>query len=135
MLDSRNHTAVDNTSREYSTDEVNRIIRRALSIKGSDAVSHQDLMETAGELGIDPFSLEEAIRTERSAAKGATARNARLKRKQEKFKNHLWSYIIVISGLVLINMMTPGPWWFQWTMLGWGIGLAFHYRSAYHFSG
>ena len=133
MLDSRKNPADDRTAREYSTDEVNRIVKRALKIKGSDAISHQDLLETAGELGIHPLSLEEAIRTERSDARGASAREARLKRKREKFKNHLWSYIIVISGLFLINMMTPGPWWFQWSMLGWGIGLAFHYRSAYHY--
>ncbi|MDH3500775.1 MAG: 2TM domain-containing protein [Acidimicrobiia bacterium] len=42
---------------------------------------------------------------------------------------HLLVYLVVNAGLFLINFITTGgdgPWWFQWTILGWGIGLAVH---------
>jgi hypothetical protein len=42
---------------------------------------------------------------------------------------HLLIYIVVNAGLFLINYLTTsgdGGWWFQWTLLGWGIGLAVH---------
>ncbi len=116
----------------YDSEAVNRIIRRALNHSTSDAVCHDDLLETARDLGIEPRPLEIAIREERSSHRKVKAAKVRLKRRRARYQQHLWSYIIVITALFLINTMTPGPWWFQWPMLGWGIGLAFHYRSAYH---
>lgn len=59
------------------------------------------------------------------------AQKERLQHKKAGFRRHLWSYITVNAGLFLINAVTPGPWWFQWSVLGWGIGLAFKYRAAY----
>ncbi len=49
------------TLRQYSNHEVNRIIRRALKLKQEDTINHQDLIETASEIGIDPKILETAI--------------------------------------------------------------------------
>jgi hypothetical protein len=31
----------------------------------------------------------------------------------------------------MTNKLTPGPWWFHWSVLGWGIGLAFHFKAVY----
>ena len=131
-----NHVAnpyVDEPHRQvYDSESVNRIIRRALKLDASDAVSHQDLLETARDLGIDPRQLEIAIKEDQSDHRKENSRKTRMKRRRAKYQHHLWSYIIVIGALFLINIMTPGPWWFQWPMLGWGIGLAFHYRFAYY---
>jgi hypothetical protein len=33
--------------------------------------------------------------------------------------------------LLLVNALVPGPWWFQWSVIGWGIGLVFHYQRVY----
>jgi len=121
----------DNTPRQYSSDDVNRIIRRALKIEQSESISHEELIETARELGIDPVKIETAIKMETSSMEREQARNAYLVRKRSKFKANLWSYIIVNSALFLINCMTPGSWWFQWVLLGWGIGLVFELRKAY----
>jgi hypothetical protein len=54
------------------------------------------------------------------------------------FKVHAFTYILVNAALWLIYLFTNGqngfgnayPWPI-WGMLGWGIGLAFHYFSAY----
>jgi len=118
-------------SKQYSKDEVDRIIRRALKLKKVDSVNHQELVETAKEFGIDPQTLEAAIEKEQEAFEKEKARRERLQRRKARFHRHLWSYIIVIGALLLINITTPGVWWFQWPALGWGIGLAFNFRAAY----
>ena len=120
------------TSRHYDSDEVNRIIRRALKLKNEDTISHQDLIDTARDIGLDPQIVETAIEQEQREFKKESIRKARLKRRQVGFYSHLWSYLIVNGALLLINNFTPGPWWFQWSVLGWGIGLAFHYRAVYY---
>ena len=119
------------TSREYSKEEVNRIIRRALKRKQTDTIRHQDLIETAREIGIDSRILEAAIEQEQREYKKQKIRRARLKRRKVGFYSHLWSYLVVNVALLLINNLTPGPWWFQWSVLGWGIGLAFHFKAVY----
>ena len=119
------------SSRKYSEDEVNRIIRRALKLDNEDTISHEDLIETARAIGLDPQIVEAAIEQEQREYKKESLRKARLKRRKVGFYSHLWSYLIVNGALLLINNFTPGPWWFQWSVLGWGIGLAFHFKATF----
>ena len=119
------------SAKQYSKDEVDRIIRRALKLKKEDSISHQELIDTAREFGIDPQTLEAAIEEDKEEFEKERARKARLSRRKARFDRHLWSYLIVIGALLLINTMTSGPWWFQWPALGWGIGLAFNFKAAY----
>ena len=52
------------------------------------------------------------------------------------FYTHALVYVIVNTGLILINLTaTPGKWWFGWTTLGWGIGLLAHGLSVFAFRG
>ena len=119
------------SSRHYDNDEVNRIIRRALKLKNEDTISHQDLIDTARDIGLDPQIVETAIEQEQREFKKEKIRKVRLKRRKVGFYSHLWSYLIVNGALLLINNFTPGPWWFQWSVLGWGIGLAFHFKAIF----
>jgi len=119
------------SSKQFSKDEVDRIIRRALKLKKEDSISHQELMDTAGEFGIDPETLNAAIEADKQGFEKEKARINQLVRRKDRFHRHLWSYLIVIAALLIINIMTPGPWWFQWPALGWGIGLAFNFKAAY----
>jgi len=59
-------------------------------------------------------------------------------RKRASFKMHLRTYLVVNAGLWLIYLVTfypnvgrDGFPWPVFPMLGWGIGLATHYLSAY----
>jgi hypothetical protein len=48
------------------------------------------------------------------------------------FARHLATYVIVISGLAFINLLTgDGTLWFLFPAIGWGIGLASHGASVY----
>ena len=119
------------SSRQYDNDEVNRIIRRALKLKNDDTISHQDLIETAKQIGLDPAIVETAIKQEQREFKKERIHKARLKRRKAAFYRHLSSYIIVNGALLLMNTFSPGSWWFQWPAIGWGIGLAFHFKAIY----
>jgi TRAP-type C4-dicarboxylate transport system permease small subunit len=45
---------------------------------------------------------------------------------------HATVFVAVMATLIYVNLTaSPGTWWFQWPLLGWGIGLAFHAFSVY----
>jgi hypothetical protein len=52
------------------------------------------------------------------------------------FYIHLAVYVGVNVLLIIINLsVSPQQLWFQWPLLGWGIGLFFHGMSIFVFSG
>lgn len=43
------------------------------------------------------------------------------------FRTHFIVYAAVNAGLLVINLLTkPGVLWFQWPLLGWGLGILGH---------
>ena len=63
---------------------------------------------------------------------GAERRARRRLGAEKSFYVHLATYVIVISGLFIINMLTGhGKWWFVWPAIGWGIGLTIHALSTF----
>lgn len=43
------------------------------------------------------------------------------------FRTHLLAYVSVNGALFLIDLLTPGAWWFIWPMLGWGLAVVAHW--------
>lgn len=62
----------------------------------------------------------------------------RIAKRRAGFKKHLSTYLIVNAFFWGIWFFTDGRTygglmpWPAWASLGWGIGLAFNYASAYH---
>lgn len=58
--------------------------------------------------------------------------------KRVAFRRHLLVYVLVNVLLVIMwyftsyNRGNNDGYWFAYPLLGWGIGLAFHYWGAYH---
>jgi two-component system, LytTR family, sensor kinase len=49
---------------------------------------------------------------------------------------HLAAYALVNALLVCINVATtPDRLWFQWPLLGWGVGILAHGIAAFAFAG
>ncbi len=119
------------TPPRYTTEEVNRIIRRALKLDASESISHDELLETAGELGIDPARLEVAIAQEAATMETERVRATYLKRARTAFKASLYGFIVLNTFLFAIDCTTGGGWWFQWPLLGTGLPLALGLGKAY----
>ncbi len=52
------------------------------------------------------------------------------------FYIHLTVYVCVNILLIIINLTTSRQYlWFQWPLIGWGIGLFFHGLGVFVFSG
>ena len=63
----------------------------------------------------------------------------KIAQKRASFKKHLASYFLISAFFWALWFFTDGihedndGWpWPVWPMLGWGIGIAFNYMSAYH---
>ena len=55
----------------------------------------------------------------------------RLKQKRD-FRTHLSVYVVVNALLVAIWALSgAGYFWPVWTLLGWGVGIVFHWRDTY----
>ncbi len=60
-------------------------------------------------------------------------RKARKRVKEKKdFYSHLISFAVMSVFFVALNLLTS-PWslWFYWPILGWGIGILFHYFDVF----
>lgn len=116
--------------RQYTEEEVRAILERALRHDQTRGIGHEDLVAAAEEIGI-PRAAIEAAAGELEGRRGEDqARAAILARRRKGFRSHLFSFLAVNLFLFAINLLTPGPWWFFWPLLGWGLGLAFHARGA-----
>lgn len=118
-------------NRTYSTQAVNRIIQHALQREEGEGIGHAELLEIGKELGLDSRRIEAAIRKEEAENQKRRALETWQKSRKFGFHWHLWSYIVSNSVLLLVNALVPGPWWFQWSVIGWGIGLGFHFQRVY----
>lgn len=47
--------------------------------------------------------------------------------KQRGFQIHLIVFVVVMAGLIALNLWLGAPYWFQWPLLGWGIGIVAHW--------
>lgn len=44
-----------------------------------------------------------------------------------RLRRHILAYVAINGALFLIDLMTPGSWWFLWPMFGWGVAVAAHW--------
>lgn len=128
---------MDQSNRRYSEDEVTRIIRHALSRSGpKDTISHDELVDIARASGISESKLESAIEHMETTAVFDDAKREWLRRHRADFFSHLTAYCIVNGFLLFVYLATTrgGYFWVIWPMMGWGIGLAFHFVDTFFVS-
>ena len=44
-----------------------------------------------------------------------------------RLRRHVLAYAAINGALFVIDLLTPGPWWFLWPMFGWGVAVAAHW--------
>ena len=57
----------------------------------------------------------------------ASDQTAERDRAIRRLRRHILAYALVNGALFLIDLLTPGPWWFLWPMFAWGIAVAAHW--------
>ena len=123
----------------YSQQEVTEILKRALKQQSlrSEALSHDQLVEMAKEVGIDQDAVEAATAELAQSRADELARDTEAKelaqertRLLTQFAGSLLTYLVVNAGLYFIDRQFTGGTWYYWVLLGWGIGLVLQLRQA-----
>lgn len=115
---------------KFEPEAVERIIRRAMHIESESHVSRDDLIDAAREAGIAPEAIERAIEEESDRIHTDREQRADQQRQQARFRHQLSGAAIVVVFLFLVDLMTHGGWWFQWPLLGIGLGMAMKARKV-----
>ena len=55
---------------------------------------------------------------------------------KKEFYEHVTVFAVMGVFFFLLNALTAfGNWWFYWPIMGWGIGVLFHYFEVFGFPG
>jgi len=113
--------------REYSTGEVGEIVRIALERQGSEGrISHDELLETAREIGVTAEDIEEAVAEEARIREARAAIEARRRLSRQWFVADLVAYFVVNIAIFFVDRAVTGGEWFVFPLIFWGIALAIH---------
>lgn len=117
----------------YSPEQVQAILEMALQRRSDapDGITHDELLDTARELDINENDLHAAIRDYEESWELEDAKERWKERRKQKFFDHLRSYLIVNSVLAVLAITFSWGGIFLWTLIGWGIGLAFDAMEAF----
>lgn len=126
-------------NRFYEEEDAQQILRMALAQSTPDSsLSRESLFATAAELGISPEALAEAEERYTREKAERTERETFESEQRRTFFSHAATYSIVNLGLLAFNLvdMSRRSWdtnhlWAIYPILGWGIGLAFHWVTTY----
>lgn len=118
----------------YNQEDIQEILQRAMA--RGDSFSQEQLAQMAAELGISADALQEAQQQwleERQAKRDRKAFNTHRRR---QFHKHLLTYLAVNTFLIIVDLISDRRLdWAYWSILGWGLGLAFQAWNTYQISG
>lgn len=96
-------------SRTYTREEADEILRRALAEQASDGVHHDDLVAAAREVGIPETAIASAV-SQLGEHREVADRVTKLRgEKRRAFFRHLLSFLIVMSGVLMVDYLDGGP--------------------------
>jgi hypothetical protein len=116
--------------RQYSRDEVEEILQRALETQPLETLSHRDLVDAAVEAGIDGALVEAAAKQIEEEREIRSEEERIVNWRRKRFLQSIYTYVVVNGGLFFIDVMSGPGWWVQWVLAGWGVALALGARRA-----
>jgi serine/threonine-protein kinase len=118
-------------SRRYSPRELEEILDVALRMQPSVDYSHDEVVAAAREVGADEISLNVAMRD--LVKRGQVDIPAEdMHRSRVRLYRHVGIWLVVSFGLFLMNATERShEWWFQYTMISWGIAVGIHAVMAF----
>ncbi len=121
-------------ARQFTPEEAEEILRRALQRQSETGISREDLLSAAREVGVsDQALLEAADEVERGRSERAVTERLRAE-KRASLVSHATVYAVVSAGLFLLNLATNMAtvtdqvprWWSLFPLVAWGIAVAVH---------
>lgn len=128
----------DRHAPQYTPEEAEEILRRALQRQSEVGLSRDDLIAAAHEVGVSEAALVEAAE---EVERGRAERNvvARLTaEKRAALVRHVGAYAMTSVALFLLNLMTTlvtvtdqiPRWWSLFPLVVWGIAVGVHAARA-----
>ena len=106
----------------------------AESLKSLASVFEIDFTTLTSEPDMSATATATATATAATQAQQAEQLALARVRKIRGFYIHLAQYVVVITVLAVINLVThPSKLWFFWPALGWGIGVLAHAAATFEF--
>ncbi|MBG1241712.1 2TM domain-containing protein [Nostoc sp. UIC 10607] len=116
----------------YDSEDVQKILQIALTRKQEGEFSREQLVEMASELGISSDILETTEKKWLAQQEEERSRRTFNTFRRKAFWTQFISFLAVNSFLILLNLITsPSYFWAIFPVLGWGLGLFFHWWSVY----
>ncbi|MEH2406652.1 2TM domain-containing protein [Nostoc sp.] len=116
----------------YNSEDVQQILQKALTRKQEDEFSREQLVEMASELGISSNILETTEQKWLAQQEEERSQRTFNTFRRRDFWTHFVSFIGVNLFLILLNLITsPSYFWAIFPVIGWGLGLFFHWWSVY----
>ncbi|WP_375478931.1 2TM domain-containing protein [uncultured Nostoc sp.] len=116
----------------YDSEDVQQILQKALTRKQEGEFSREQLLEMASELGISSNILETTEQKWLAQQEEERSRHTFNTFRRTAFWTHFVSFLAVNLFLILLNFITsPSYFWAIFPILGWGLGLFFHWWSVY----
>ncbi|APR84513.1 Hypothetical protein A7982_09862 [Minicystis rosea] len=111
----------------YSKEEVASILTRALDRSHEGGrISHDELLETAREIGVTTLEIEAAVADEVRSRAEQLVHDEAQQRAARKFLRHLATFVVASAALVLVDLrLTGGVWWY-FAVLAWALGVGVH---------
>ena len=111
----------------YTNDEVASILTRALDHQNEGGrISHDELLETAREIGVTTLEIEASIVAETNLRAAIIVHEQQQAGRVRAFLQHLAAYAVLGAfGFVIDTKLSGGVWWY-WLLLGWGALVAMH---------
>jgi hypothetical protein len=115
------------TPRTYSKEEVASILSRGLDRQHEGGrISHDELLETAREIGMTTLEIEAAVADEARLRAEQMEIEEQHERAVRSFLKHLISFVVASVLVVVIAVrMTGGAWWFI-GVAAWALAVAVH---------
>ncbi|MEH1842028.1 MAG: 2TM domain-containing protein [Nostoc sp.] len=116
----------------YNSEDVQKILQIALARKQEGGFSREQLIEMASELGISDDILKTTEKKWLAQQEEEHLQSTFNTFRRKGFKAHFVSFVAVNLFLIILNLITsPNYFWAIFPVLGWGLGIFFHWWSVY----
>jgi len=118
----------DPKHRDYTNEEAASIITRVLERQNGEGgrISHDELLETARDIGVTTLELEEAVVEATNLRAEIIVRGEQRERAKRRLLRHVVAFVVLGSlGFVLAARITGGTW-YLWVLLAWSLAVALH---------